>query len=145
LVGDVILLALYHPKRILAMKKNIRTQPKNNKRISRRVINVQSIKGCIIDAIRNGEEFRAKLVNVSSTGAQIYSSKPLNTNMKITLEFDSPDGNHRVVFAGKIVWSRKNPMKSMGRYAYGVNFEEMTPELIKFLEANYSLSPSSEN
>jgi hypothetical protein len=32
----------------------------------------------------------------------------------------------------------------MGRYAYGVNFEKMTADLVKFLETNYSLAPAAE-
>ncbi len=126
------------------MKKILRPHTKNNKRTNRRVVMVKSIKGRIADPIRDGEEFRAQLVNVSSTGAQIYSNKALDNNTGIALELDSLDGSHLVSYAGKVVWARKNPMKSMGRYAYGVNFERITPEHIKFLETNYSLSPVPE-
>jgi c-di-GMP-binding flagellar brake protein YcgR len=123
------------------MKKIVRPQNKtDNKRTNRRVVMVKSIKGRIADSERDGEVFRAQLVNVSSTGAQIYSNKTLDNNTAITLELDSLDGSHSVTYLGKVVWARKNPMKSMGRFAYGVNFEDVTPEHIKFLETNYSLS-----
>lgn len=127
------------------MKKITRSQNKSNKRTNRRVVMVKSIRGRIADSARDGDLFRAQLVNVSSTGAQIYSSKAIDHNINITLELDSLDGSHSVVYSGKVVWSRKNPMKSMGRYAYGVNFEKVTPEHIHFLESNYSLSPPSKS
>jgi len=126
------------------MKKNVRPQTKSNKRTNRRVVMVKSIKGQLADPGGDGEIFRAQLVNVSSTGAQIYSNKAMDNNTDLTLELDSLDGSHSVVYLGKVVWARKNPMKSMGRYAYGVNFEKMTSEHIKFLETNYSLSPASD-
>lgn len=126
------------------MKKNINTQTKSNKRTNRRVVMVKSIRGRITNSAAEGEVFRAQLVNVSSTGAQVYSNKAMDNGKTITLELDSLDGSHSVVYLGRIVWARKNPMKSMGRFAYGVNFEKMTPEHVNFLETNYSLSPSSD-
>lgn len=122
------------------MKKNIRSQSKNNKRTNRRVVMVKSVKGNILSPLREGETFRAQLINVSSTGSQIYSNKSIENNSMISLELGSLDGSHNVSYTGKVVWARKNPMKSMGRFAYGVNFEAMTPEHIEFLETNYSLS-----
>ena len=126
------------------MKKIVRPQSKDNQRISRRVVMVKSIRGRFADDERNGDPFRAQLVNVSSTGAQIYSNKSIDNNVGVALELDSLDGSHSVTYLGKVVWARKNPMKSMGRFAYGVNFSKVTPEHVKFLEINYSLSPASE-
>ena len=122
------------------MKKVVRAQPKGNKRTNRRVVMVKSIKGRVASSFRDDDIFRAQLVNVSSTGAQIYTNKAIDNNTNLTLELDSLDGSHRITYEGKVVWARKNPMKSMGRFAYGVNFENVTPEHIKFLETNYSLS-----
>ncbi|HUO57105.1 MAG TPA: PilZ domain-containing protein [bacterium] len=122
------------------MKKNIRAQVKNNKRTNRRVVMVKSVKGSILSPLRAGETFKAQLINVSSTGAQIYSNKSVENNTEISLELGSLDGSHIVAFNGKVVWARKNPMKSMGRLAYGVNFENLTSDHLKFLETNYSLS-----
>ncbi|HTC19866.1 MAG TPA: PilZ domain-containing protein [bacterium] len=127
------------------MKKAPRPQSKGNLRTNRRVVMVKTIKGRITDPVRDGEDFRAQLVNVSSTGAQIYSNKTLDNNYEINLELDSLDGSHSVVYLGKVVWARKNPMKTMGRYAYGVNFEKVTSEHIKFLETNYSLTSPTED
>jgi c-di-GMP-binding flagellar brake protein YcgR len=127
------------------MKKAPRPQSKDNLRTNRRVVMIKTIKGRLADPAREGEDFRAQLVNVSSTGAQIYSNKTLDNNYEINLELDSLDGSHSVVYLGKVVWARKNPMKTMGRYAYGVNFEKVTPEHVKFLETNYSLTPPSED
>ena len=122
------------------MKKIVRPQAKGNKRTNLRVVMVKSIRGRVTRAVDGGDPFRAQLVNVSFTGAQIYSNKAIDNNTGVSLELDSLDGSHSVVYLGKVVWARKNPMKSMGRYAYGVNFEKVTPEHIKFLETNYSLA-----
>jgi c-di-GMP-binding flagellar brake protein YcgR len=127
------------------MKKIIRPHNKNNKRTNRRVVMVKSIKGRIANSASDSSVFRAQLVNVSFTGAQIYSNKAIDNNTGVSLELDSLDGSHSVVYMGKVVWARKNPMKSMGRYAYGVNFEKVTPEHIQFLETNYSLSSPAES
>ena len=126
------------------VKKIVQPQPKGYKRTNRRVVMVKSIRGRIPSAEGEGGVFRAQLVNVSSTGAQIYSHKSIDSNIVISLDLDSLDGSHSVVYMGKVVWARKNPMKTMGRFAYGVNFNKVTPEQIKFLETNYSLSPSPE-
>ena len=122
------------------MKKIIHPENKSNKRTNRRIVMVKSIRGRIENSTGDGAIFRAQLVNVSSTGAQIYTNKVIDNSTRIVLEFDSLDGSHSVAFSGKIVWARRNPMKSMGRFAYGFNFENVNPEHIKFLEANYSLS-----
>jgi hypothetical protein len=125
------------------MKKILRPQSKGNKRTNRRVVMVKSVKGLVLSSPREGDTFRANLINVSSTGCQIYSNKSIDNNNMVSLELGSLDGSHNVAYTGKVVWARKNPMKSMGRFAYGVNFEDMTAEHFKFLETNYSLDPSS--
>jgi c-di-GMP-binding flagellar brake protein YcgR len=123
------------------MKKITRPQAKGgNQRTNRRVVMVKSVKGRLAEIGREGEEFRAQLVNVSSTGAQIYTNKVMDNSTRVTLDLDSLDGSHTVSYQGKVVWVRKNPMKTMGRFAYGINYEEMTPEHVRFLETNYSLS-----
>lgn len=127
------------------MKKISRPQAKGNKRTNRRVVMVKSVKGRVPEQGKEGDVFRAQLVNVSSTGSQIYSNKVMDNNTKVELDLDSLDGSHGVTYLGKVVWVRKNPMKTMGRFAYGVHFLNMTPDHIKFLETNYSLSPSSED
>jgi hypothetical protein len=118
-------------------------QPKSNKRAPNpRVIMVKMIKIRLPNAL-NKDAAQANLINISATGAQFYSNQFIETHGLVTLELDSLDGSHTVTFLGKAVWARKNPMKTMGRYAYGVNFENMTAEHSKFLELNYSLGPVS--
>jgi c-di-GMP-binding flagellar brake protein YcgR len=126
------------------MKKTVRPQSRNNTRTNRRVVMVKSVKGRIQSPVKDGDTFRAQLINVSNTGAQIYSNKSIENNTEISLELGSLDGSHIVAYMGKVVWARKNPMKSMGRFAYGVNFESITPDHVKFLETNYSLSNNPE-
>jgi len=132
------------PEGSLAMKKIIRPS-KTSGRTNRRVVMVKSIRGHIHATLKDGGLFKAQLVNVSFTGAQVYSNRMIEIGAKVDLELDSLDGSHNVTYTGKVVWARKNPMKSMGRYAYGVNFEKITPEHVQFLEANYSLIPALED
>lgn len=122
------------------MKKNSGPHPENfHKRTNKRVVMVKSIRGRLLNSAL-GDDFRAHLVNVSSTGAQIYSNKTMVDRTALSLELNSLDGSHAMTFPGKVVWSRKNPMKNMGRFAYGINFERPTADQINFLEKNYSLS-----
>jgi len=125
------------------MKKIPRPHPDGFKRTNKRVVMVKSIKGRLSNSVE-GEVFRAHLVNVSSTGAQIYSNKSMEDRTALILELDSIDGSHAMTFPGKVVWSRKNPMKNMGRFAYGINFEKPTVDHVSFLEKHYSLSPVPE-
>jgi hypothetical protein len=124
--------------------KKIVRPAKNNTRNNRRVVMVKSVKGRILGQAGEGEVFRAQLVNVSFTGSQIYSNKVVTNNAEVALELDSLDGSHCLVYSGKVVWVRKNPMKAMGRYAYGINFSKVTADQIRFLENNYSLNPPAE-
>jgi c-di-GMP-binding flagellar brake protein YcgR len=126
------------------MKKTARNQPKSNKRISRRVVMVKSIRGHLLNTTIEEPNFRAQLVNVSATGAQFYSHTTIYDRAEIVLELNSLDGGHTIVYQGKIIWVRKSPMKTMGRFAYGVRFEELTHEQVEFLKTNYSMDPSFE-
>ena len=126
------------------MSKLSRPAPKNNKRSDNpRVVMVKTIKARMLGGI-DRDLFQGQLINVSKTGAQFYSNKFIETNALVVLDLDSLDGSHAVAFEGRTVWARKNPLKTMGRYAYGVNFEKMTPDLVKFLEMNYSLASTAE-
>ncbi|HVM32492.1 MAG TPA: PilZ domain-containing protein [bacterium] len=126
------------------MSKLNRPSPKSNKRSDNpRVVMVKTIKARMLGGM-DRDIFQAQLINVSKTGAQFYSNKFVETNGGVVLDLDSLDGSHSVAFEGRIVWARKNPLKAMGRYAYGVNFEKMTGDLVKFLENNYSLAPAAE-
>lgn len=127
------------------MKKIVRPQAKGYKRTNKRVVMVKSVKGRLAGDGKDNEIFRAQLVNVSATGAQIYSNKVMDNGTKMALDLDSLDGSHCITYNGKVVWARKNPMKTMGRFAYGVHFLDMTSDHVKFLETNYSLSNSIED
>ena len=105
---------------------------------------VKAIRGRVVNSSREETNFRAQLVNVSATGAQFYSHKTIYDRAEITLELNSLDGGHTVTYNGKVIWVRKNPMKSMGRFAYGVNFEGLTQEQVDFLKTNYSMDPEPE-
>ena len=122
------------------MKKISRPQAASNKRNNRRVVMVKSISGRMRTPAGKEEDFRAQLINVSWTGAQVYSNKAIDDRSSVDLELDSLDGSHKVVYKGKVVWARKNPMKAMGRFAYGIHFDKVSTEQVKFLENNYSLS-----
>jgi hypothetical protein len=84
------------------MKKNLRSESKNNQRTNRRVVMVKSVKGKVLSSPRDGETFRAQLINVSSTGSQIYSNKSIENNSMVSLELGSLDGSHSVSYPGKL-------------------------------------------
>ena len=74
---------------------------------------------------------------------QVYSNQTMEIGDEITLELPSLGSTPSVFYPGKIIWIHKNPVKSMGRFAYGVRFEEMTAEKSKFLELNFYLEDGS--
>lgn len=110
------------------------------KRKHRRVLVVRPIKGRVKPAKTNREEdFGVHLMNISLSGAQIYSNQPMEIGDQVQLELPSLEASPTVVYPGRIVWVHKNPMKSMGRFAYGLSFDAMTAEKAKFLEQNFYL------
>jgi c-di-GMP-binding flagellar brake protein YcgR len=114
------------------------------KRKFRRVLVVRPIKGHVKqNKINKEEDFGVHLMNISLSGAQIYSNQTLEMGDKVQLELPSLESSPTIIYLGKVVWVHKNPMKSMGRFAYGVHFEEVTPEKAKFLEQNFYLGEGS--
>ena len=114
------------------------------KRKHRRVLVVRPVKGRVKPAKTNKEEdFGVHLMNISLSGAQVYSNQTMEIGDEITLELPSLGSTPSVFYPGKIIWIHKNPVKSMGRFAYGVRFEEMTAEKSKFLELNFYLEDGS--
>jgi Tfp pilus assembly protein PilZ len=110
------------------------------KRKHRRVLVVRPVKGRVKPAKTNKEEdFGVHLMNISLSGCQIYSNQAMEIGDHVQLELPSLEASPTVVYPGKIVWVHKNPMKSMGRFAYGIAFEHMTQEQSKFLEQNFYL------
>jgi len=110
------------------------------KRKHRRVLVVRPIKGRVKPAKASKEEdFGVHLMNISLSGAQIYSNQSMDIGDSVHLELPSLEASPTVVYQGQVVWVHKNPMKSMGRYAYGVHFDSLTPEKAKFLEQNFYL------
>jgi hypothetical protein len=110
------------------------------KRKHRRVLVVRPIKGRLnASKVSQESDFGVHLMNISLSGAQIYSNQTMEIGDKVSLELPSLEANPTVIYNGKIMWVHKNPMKSMGRFAYGVLFEDITPEKSKFLEQNFYL------
>jgi hypothetical protein len=110
------------------------------KRKHRRVLVVRPIKGRISDStVAPKSDFGFHLMNISLSGAQIYSNQTMEIGDQISLELPSLEANPTIIYNGKIVWVHKNPMKSMGRFAYGIDFEALTAEKSKFLEQNFYL------
>jgi hypothetical protein len=114
------------------------------KRRHRRVLVVRPIKGHVSSSkADNAQDFGVHLMNISLSGAQIYSNQNMEMGDAVNLELPSLESTPPVVFSGKIVWIHKNPMKSMGRFAYGLRFEDVVPEKAKFLELNFYLEDGS--
>ena len=115
-------------------------------RKSERVMMVKPLKGHIAaDPPRTKEDnFGVHLMNISLTGAQVYSNKVLEVDDNIDLELHALDGTQSFVIHGKIVWVHKTPLKFMGRFAYGVHFSNTNSEITKFLKANFYLTPEQQ-
>jgi len=118
-------------------------QAKKNKRSSHRAVIVKSITGRLLRPPGSGEVFRANLVNVGAAGAQICTNQTLENHLRVSLELDSLDGARLLTYAGQVVWIRKNPLKSMGRFAVGIQFDGLTSAQSRFLGENYALGFTS--
>ncbi len=114
------------------MVKKSSAPPKSDNRRAKRVILLENVQGTIIGA--EGPPFRANLINISVTGCEIYTSKALNSGNRINLGLISPTDGSMMTFAGDVVRALKNPMKSMGRYSYGIHFSNLTTEKTQFLK-----------
>lgn len=126
------------------MSKLHTPQNADEKRRHRRVLVVRPIKSHVKSSKTiKDPDFGVHLMNISLSGAQIYSNQTMEIDDEIDLELPSLGSTPSVFYNGKIVWIHKNPMKSMGRFAYGIRFEEMTPEKSKFLELNFYLEDGS--
>ena len=126
------------------MSKVHSTQSGIENRKHRRVLVVRPIKGRV-NVSKNAAEsdFSVHLMNISLSGSQIYSNQTMEMGDKVSLELPSLESSPTVVYHGKIMWVHKNPMKSMGRFAYGLQFEDLTPEKAKFLEQNFYLGENN--
>ena len=115
----------------MARKKYIH-HPKSDNRRSKRVILLENVQGTVAGG--EGPPFRANLINVSTTGCQIYTSKVLNSGSRINLVLISPTDGSMLAFTGEVVRALKSPMKSIGRYAYGIRFSNLNTEKTQFLK-----------
>jgi c-di-GMP-binding flagellar brake protein YcgR len=113
-------------------KKFPESKPKSDHRRAKRVILLENVQGTVVNS--DGPPFRANLINVSVTGCEIYTSKVLNSGNRINLGLISPTDGSMVTFMGEVVRALKNPMKSMGRYAYGIRFSNLDTEKSQFLK-----------
>jgi c-di-GMP-binding flagellar brake protein YcgR len=113
------------------------------KRRHRRVLVVRPINS-LIEKKSQTENYRVHLMNISLSGAQIYANQTMQVSEPISLELPSLEATPKVILKGRIVWIHKNPMKTMGRFAYGINFENVSPENIEFLEQNFYFGEKTE-
>ena len=126
------------------MPKSNASQNAIEKRRHRRVLVVRPIKSHNKSSKTiKDQDFGVHLMNISLSGAQVYSNQTMEIGDEITLELPSLGSTPSVFYPGKIIWIHKNPVKSMGRFAYGVRFEDMTAEKSKFLELNFYLEDGS--
>ena len=113
-------------------KKFEKPVQKSDHRRAKRVILLENVQGTVLK--QDSPPFRANLINVSVTGCEIYTSKVLNSGRLINLGLISPTDGSMVTFTGEVVRALKNPMKSMGRYAYGIRFSNLDTEKVQFLK-----------
>lgn len=108
----------------------------SNKRSSPRVTLLREITGYRLGP-RSGTLFRAQLVNISPDGAQFFSSQNMDKGDKIALELETLEGKKSLTFPGTIVWVRKNAAQYLGRYSYGVRFQEFSEEQKRFIAKHF--------
>jgi c-di-GMP-binding flagellar brake protein YcgR len=118
-------------------KKTSHFQTDAHKRSAPRTVALQSF-NCHLSEKSGDPVFRAHLINISATGSQIYSSKPMDEGTMLSLEIWDKEGLQTLEFHGKVVWARKNALKFMGRYAYGVHFMKLTDIQQDFVASNFS-------
>jgi c-di-GMP-binding flagellar brake protein YcgR len=124
-------------------KKTVNQQTDSQKRSAPRTVALQSF-NCALSEKSGDPVFRAHLINISATGTQIYSSKPMDEGTMLNLEIWDKEGLQTLQFHGKVVWARKNGLKFMGRYAYGVAFMNPTDIQQDFISSNFSEADASE-
>ncbi len=125
-------------KRILRFDSDIskRTAPRN--------VVLQAMNCYILGPGAQSGSFRANLIDISSTGAQIYTPRPMDEHTEIALEIKSKDGSQSLNFTGIVVWARKNAMRSMGRYAYGLKFISPGRDHMAFVAENFIQAADSD-
>jgi c-di-GMP-binding flagellar brake protein YcgR len=124
-------------------KKTVHFQPDSQKRSAPRTVALQSF-NCALSEKSNDSVFRSHLINISATGIQIYSSKPMDEGTMLNLDVWDREGLQTLQFHGKVVWARKNALKFMGRYAYGVSFINLTNIQQDFISNNFSEADATE-
>jgi len=124
-------------------KKTLQPQSDSHKRAATRTVALQSF-NCSLSEKSGDPIFRSHLINISATGMQIYSSKPMDEGTMLNLEIWDKEGLQTLQFHGKVVWARKNALKFMGRYAYGVKFVNPTAIQQDFILTNFTLEDSAE-
>jgi hypothetical protein len=109
----------------------------SHKRTAPRTVALQSF-NCALSEKSGDPIFRAHLINISASGSQIYSSKPMDEGTMLKLEIWDKEGLQTLEFHGKVVWARKNALKFMGRYAYGVHFSNPSAIQLDFIANNFA-------
>ncbi len=122
----------------MAIRKRIsRPDPDIHKRVAPRIVVLQSMNCYVLGPGAQSGSFRANLIDISATGMQIYTPKPMDEHTVIAMEVRSKDGFQSLTFTGTVVWARRNAMKSMGRFAYGVVFNAPSRDLKAFVAENF--------
>jgi c-di-GMP-binding flagellar brake protein YcgR len=124
-------------------KKTVHSQTEAQKRSAPRTVALQSF-NCQLAEKSGDPIFRSHLINISTTGAQIYASKPMDEGTMLNLEIWDSEGLQTLQFHGKVVWARKNALKFMGRYAYGVHFLNLSDIQQDFLASNFTPEDAEE-
>jgi len=124
-------------------KKTVHPSTDSHKRSAPRTVALQSF-NCSLSEKSGDPIFRSHLINISATGMQIYSSKPMDEGTMLHLEIWDKEGLQTLQFHGKVVWARKNALKFMGRYAYGVHFLNLTAIQQDFLANNFNPEDAEE-
>lgn len=118
-------------------KRTLQPTSDTFKRSAPRTVALQSF-NCQLAEKSGDPVFRSNLINLSTTGCQIYSSKPMDEGTKLNLDIWDKEGLQTLQFHGKVVWARKNALKFMGRYAYGVQFTNPSAIQQDFIANNFT-------
>jgi hypothetical protein len=79
-------------------------------------------------ALREGESFGGRTINISKDGLLINSDYELDkkTKVEITLRLND-SGKHLIHLFGKVAWAKRNAYDIAGRWAMGIHIDEARP------------------
>jgi hypothetical protein len=77
---------------------------------------------------------KRKVSNISPAGVRIYSDEPLEEGKRLEIEFFLPSG-YSVVAIMRVVWTKKLPPDSDGKYDVGLEFIHLPPVAVDELKS----------